>query len=213
MTREELLEQMAPHNADEMHDLTPTFVEAARGMPRATVEIYLGADDSASIKASSLLMGLEELAIVPIVETETPQSIDNRVWLAGVAVNAEVALRAKLTTHLEKLLDDKSLLSSKSQGSPVEGGGYLRRKRICDEAYLLMRRLRHPELAHPDNPDDPEALHQDLFLKFPSDVKDQEIERARKSGDWTRRLTMKDLHDYIAKHADEPGTPPPRQNK
>jgi hypothetical protein len=186
------------------------IVEEARIMPRFVVDTFLGTDEHAAKRAVGAIMYLGELVIVPVIETDVPGSLRNRDWLLGRAVAEELALRDKLIAHLNKLLDDHSRLPDGYRGPPVEGGRRLRDRRVCDSAYLLMRKLRHPEFSHPHERDDLERQHEDVFLHAPMGFKDEEIARARQSGSWARQLSVRDVDRWVEKHkADD--APPPKQ--
>jgi len=209
MTREELLKLMRTRSPDRVAEIAPPLVAAARTMPRALVEIALGADELASSEARSLILNdVEELAIVPIIEAPMPPSIDDRTLLAVAVVDAELALRNKVVVHLERLLEDKSRIHLRQFEPKPEGAAVLEARRVCDDAYFLMRRLRHPELSRQDGPDDSESRHEYWYMHGSDGFKDQEIARARKSGDWARRLTLTDVNDYHAKHVDAPSPRP-----
>jgi hypothetical protein len=189
MTRDRLLEQLRPLDEAKVRDLASSLAEAARGAPRAAVEVALGADERASIKARRLLLGMEELAIVPLAEAPRAPAAEARVFLIRQAVEAELALRRKVIARLDALLDDRSPVPIRVDG-PIEQEPPPRR--VCDEAYLLMRRMVHLGEDRTEA-----AVDAGMFLDAPDEFKDAEIKKARASNTWNRALTGEDIEDFF----------------
>jgi hypothetical protein len=190
MTREKLLEQLRALDQAKVDALGPSLATTARAAPRSAVELYLGADEDAADKAQRLLIGLDDLAIVPLVEAANPPSAQQRLWMVARSVAAELALRQKVIGKLDKLLDDKSPLPVQTRG-PTEQKPPERR--VCDQAYLLMRQIVH----FGESPEDASVQAQ-LFLNAPPDFRDEQIRKARASATWNRAITGKDVEDYPA---------------
>lgn len=192
MNRERLLEQLRPLDDAKVGALAVSLAASSRAAPAAAVEIALGADETASIKARRLLLQMGDPAIVPLVEAPDPPDVERRMFLINAAVESELALRRKVLARLDKLLDDKTPLPVTARGpSEVKAP----KRRVCDNAYLLMRRM-----VHLGEPVTDAAVQANIFLNAPDDFKDAEIKKARASGTWNRAITGKDIDDYIDKH-------------
>lgn len=76
---------------------------------------------------------------MPLLEPN-PALPEQRTTLIEQAVEAEVALRRKVIARIDALLDDRTPIPV-----PVSGPAEQRPppRRVCDEAYLLMRQMVH----------------------------------------------------------------------
>jgi hypothetical protein len=188
MTRDKLLEQLRPLGEAKVEALASSLVESAREAPAAAIEVSLGADEGSAIKAKRLLLWLQELAIVPLLGAPKTPDAEERVFHVAQAVDAELALRRKVIARIDKLLDDRSEVPVETSG-PVEQKPP--RRRVCDEAYLLMRRIVHFGEAQLDA-----EVQANLFLNAPDDFKDEQIRKARATNVWNRAITGQEIEDY-----------------
>jgi hypothetical protein len=194
MTRDGLLDQLRPLDEPKVKALASSLLRTAREAPQTAIEVSLGDDESASIKARRLLLGMEDLAIVPLVEAPSSPAVEDRMFMIKRAVEAEIALRRKVIARIDALLDDRSPVPVTISG-PIEVKPPPRR--VCDEAYLLMRRMVHFGEAQTEA-----AVDADMFLKAPDEFKNAEIRRARASSTWNRAITGKDMKDFYHGHPD-----------
>jgi hypothetical protein len=171
--------------------------------PKAAIELLLGPDEMAASRARLLLVFLGDLAILPLLDAK-PSLPQQRAALIEQAVDAEVALRRKVIARIDALLDDRTPI-------PVPRSGPAEQKppprRVCDEAYLLMRQMVH--FGEPAVDADVQAK---IFLNAPDDMKDPIIKKARASGVWNVAITGKDIEDYDNAHPNA-GTPPPPSDR
>jgi hypothetical protein len=86
--------------------LSKALAQAERAPGRTAVDAFLDEDVELSHRARELLVGLEELAILPLVE-RTAVKAEAETWMIERAVVAEGELRAKTVAGLEALLEDK----------------------------------------------------------------------------------------------------------
>jgi hypothetical protein len=201
MTRDRLLEQIRPLDQAQVEALASSLALAARAAPQAAVELSLGADEDASIKAKRFLLQMEDLAIVPWLEAPNPASPEHRVLVIAQSVDAELALRRKVIARIDKLLDDRTPVAVRTTG-PAEQKPP--RRRVCDEAYLLMR-----QMVHFGEPPMEAGVQASMFLNAPADFKDAQIKKARASNVWNRAITGKDVEDYAESHPDLAAPAPP----
>lgn len=183
-----------------IEELASTLRSNAAATPSAAVQVLLGSDAAAATNARRLLSQLDELAVRPLLEAN-PSSADHRAELLQLAVASELAMRRKVMARLEVLLDDRASVevyaSPSSERKPPP-------RRVCDEAYVLMRRL-----VHYGEPEDDAHVDINLFLNAPDDFKDERIREARSSGVWNRPITAQDIQRYAASHPNQ--RPPPPQ--
>lgn len=186
---QEQLQHLAP---DQIIELAPSLLTSARGIARSAVELYVKDDSEIGDKAQRLLGELDEVAIVPLIESERPVSTEKKSWMILQSVEAELALRRKIIAQLNKLLDDRELLPVHSRG-PVEQP--VPARRVCDHAYLLMRKI-----VHFGESQEEASVQENLFLNSPEDFKDLQIKKARQSTIWNRAITGQDIEDYSNAH-------------
>lgn len=159
-------------------DFLRALVEESREGPRALVEMWVSKALTGD-RAMALIPGLEELAVGPLVEAPSAK-VDgfNRVWAMRTAVEAHEGSRAKLIGRLMKLLDDVEPLPvvkiPNSEEQPVP-------RRVCDEAYLALRRVMKFEEGKIDG-----TLEGRAFLDMGAKERDGEIQKVKKSRTFTR---------------------------
>lgn len=113
----------------------------AKAYAQAQEVVRLAHTDSVDLQAtaSAVLMKLGALSIEPLLEAQREASAEDCVWDLKTAARAHLENRKALTLILEKRLGDKR---------PVQFGDPLTvrdeepaPKRVCDEAYLVLRQL------------------------------------------------------------------------
>ncbi|WP_394823277.1 hypothetical protein [Pendulispora albinea] len=159
----------------------------------------LAGDGAFAHNANMLLINLEDLAIVPLVESN-PTSPKARVDTVTQAVEAELVLRRKSIARRDKLLDDRTPVPIETCGHPEKEPPP---RRVCGEAYVLMRQIVNFGKSGVDA-----RVDARMFLHAPDDFEDAQIARARQSGIWNRALTGQDFEDYMENHS-KAGTHPP----
>lgn len=176
----------------EFHDLDPSDPEAverlaerikaeSREAPEAMVRFWMSGEESDSEKAVTVMLELDELVLNPLLEVFEESQSQQRVQIMSWAVDLQVALREEIIAKLDHLLDDRTYVLIPELGEPDEESPVPRR--VCDEAYLLMRRLlkfNEDEVNY--------ELNASEFLELPEEEKDLEIQKARNSKTWTNWL-------------------------
>ena len=87
--------------------------------------------------------------------------------------------------RVDTLLDDQETLPRRLAG-PIEQPPP--KRRVCDQAYLLMRKIVHWGESLLDA-----SVQENQFLNLPDDLKDARITEARVSGIWNRALSGHEL--------------------
>lgn len=160
----------------EISGLAKDVENSARQPVREAVELWKKGDEI-GVKAMELLSRLDELAIVPLLELSETFPPAQQVWaLRTVAANA-MLFRSRVAQAIDRLLDDRRPVPLPPSRRPVEEPPPPRR--ICDEAYLAMRRMLNPS-------EDRERyiLNSDVFRHLPENERDEEIQKARSGGIW-----------------------------
>jgi hypothetical protein len=186
MTPDKLTEQLRLRSREAQIDAFGTLLaQQARSDADSAVSLFLNADPDLAEQAQILLPSLEETAVVALVAKSGLTSATQRVWMLKQAVKAELALRRKVMARLDTLLDDREVLPQRLVG-PIEQ--MPPERRVCDQAYLLMRKLVHWGELLLDA-----SVEENQFLNLPDDLKDARIIEARTSGIWNRALSGHEL--------------------
>jgi len=151
--------------------------EVSRSPGIIAVELLTDSDEHVISNARSVLTELEDAALVPLLSVDSSDPED-AVWLLQLLVQNERALRRKIASKILSLMDDQRTLPERQSPGPAPEGGRPT-IRVCDEAYLAMRRFVVAEES--------ELAFEDVragFLEVSFEARDQTITRACKSQAW-----------------------------
>lgn len=123
-------------------------------------------DATVTRKVDAVLGRLGELAIMPRITAAEGLEGDARMRLLLEAYRGFRELEERVTERLRAALLDRAAIPPGPDYGPVEVK--VPTRRVCDEAYLLLRRL--------GNPDEPEEDYRRAALRF---ARLEEIERDR----------------------------------
>lgn len=186
MTSTELVEalrQAHPTQRSAIDSLSRNVAEQALAPIRAVVTLLNDPDPKMSDKAARLISGIGDLAIVPLLESPEPRTVSDKLWNIETVLTAHLVVRERIVARLDSILADKTLITWGTVG-PVEEKP--QPSRVCDEAYLMMRRLLNPKEGTM------ESIHESkAFLALTDKEKDAEILKAKKSRAWSN-LTGKE---------------------
>ena len=146
----------------------------SRENPRAIVRL-LSTNDSVLVdRARDLVFMMGETIVEPIIEAAPKTGFADRIWLATVAVRAELVLRRELAASLEGMLAEKAVLPRPEPQGLVEQEPP--EVRVCDEAYLQLRKLMHVSEGVGEG-----VLNADRFLQFDFPRRDRELAEFQES--------------------------------
>ena len=180
MTSAELVEalrRLDPNQEAAVDELSRNFEEEAHAPVRTAVSMLNGGDPQMGRRAASVITNIGELAIVPLLDAAPASQPASRVWNMEVVITAHLQERAKVVARLNSMLSDKVKIPWE-KGKPDEGAPAP--SRVCDEAYLMMRRLLNTKEDKAQFLDEREA-----FLQLLDGEKDKEIQKLAKSHAWT----------------------------
>ena len=146
------------------------------------VELARAADRVRALKARSLAGRLEELVAGTLLDAPPPADAVAAVWTVTAAAAAAVALRARVAERLRALLSDRRVLPQvEPADSRVEEP--VRPRRVCDEAYGVLRELLETGESRP-------ALVMDrwAFFRLAETERDAEIARVLAGQPFARLL-------------------------
>jgi hypothetical protein len=179
------LRALNPDDIEAVNALADRIKNHARQIPRDTTNMWLKGDESSSTKALEVLVELEELTIHPAIEAYTEASADKKARLMYLAVEQQLDARKMLLKTLRQMLQDKSMVPQPAPIEVIEEPPVPRR--FCDEAYLLVRRLLNYSEDEAKN-----GLNSDAFIELPPEERDEEIQKALDSKEWTIWVTDAD---------------------
>ena len=145
--------------------------------PRKVVEILHSAESKDAEKAAAVLLELGDLALIPLLERIDLTEPDSAVWEMKLAVDIHLANRSRIVKIIDEMLEDTTVVEPGVSLVHVEEPPVP--KRVCDEAYLIMRTL----FALED--EETKLANTDVFLDMTDEERDAEINRSRKTGKWT----------------------------
>ena len=141
------------------------------------VDISHSEDTEDSHKASLILLRVGDLVISPLLHSLRLNNPEEALWELDTIIDIETENRLRVAQILEGMLENTQIfIEAEEQENPIENTPH---QRICDGAYLLLRRL----LAFDESMD--EKLKNELqYLKLSDTERDAEISRMRKSKRW-----------------------------
>ena len=175
----EMLKRLDPDQGDELDRLGAAVRNQSRDLVRALVKGWAGSDARLSANARTVLGQCEELLAGPLLDCRDALGIEGRVWRLRTAVETELQLRERTVRHLDPGFDDRTPVPLPVVTGPTEEPPMPRR--VCDETYLLLRRMLNPQegpLTY--------TMNSRAFLALSESDRDAEIERARKRGVWAK---------------------------
>ena len=173
-------------------------LETARTIPRLAVNLWANADAELSANALGFLSEIADLAIVPLLEGPMRSDPQSAVQALNLMADAELALRQKVIQRVNQLLDDTRPIPPRTQVGPKPDEP-IHPRRVCDEAYVAMRRLVHFGESQYGS-----VVEVSFFYSAPEAARDKAIADARRSNDWRRAVNPAD-DDGGGEHEGSPG--------
>ncbi|MGN6368590.1 MAG: hypothetical protein ACTHN5_10045 [Phycisphaerae bacterium] len=167
------LPTLNPRDPKSLDNFIRTITTDAREGPRAIANLLLSRPNNVPPELPLLLIpDLEDLSVIPLLElSEKKPAPAAQRFAISFATDGLLALRKRLVAHLFSLLDNPAevpqppMPGSEAQPLPL---------RICDQAYLSLRALLHPD----ENPADT-TLAADAFLHLPDPSRDNHLKKLK----------------------------------
>jgi len=182
MTRAEFLERLSNLNAEDTTGLTELaldLIREEREIPEAAVKMFKQGNPDTSKKAMVTLGEIEEFGIIPLLDLTADLPPVRALWALRTEGASLVHLQRQVVRSFDKAMEDRR------QAPPQQADAAMEEQpppiRVCDEAYLQLRRLLNIEEGDPQY-----FLNARAFLNLGNAEKDAEIHRARKSRGWSR---------------------------
>ena len=159
-----------------------TYAEALRMRAlretEEAVALMHGKDTALADKALAVTLNLGSLAFQPLLDSLNPDRPEDCALELRQALDLQTADRQHLAAKLDKLMDEKVALKPPPQ--PANTEERIRPRRLCDEAYLALRKL-----LSLDESEDDQLVNERMFLDMSEADRDKEIQKVRKSKRFT----------------------------
>ncbi len=174
---ETAIRELDPNDDDELNNIARAIQEESRESPRKVVEVLHSENKEDSKRAALVLMNIGDLAMTPLLESIDSSNAESLVWDMEMAVSIQLENRNRVVRILDQMLLDKRYLKEPEPPLKVEETPPSRR--VCDQAYLMMRKL------FAIQEDEEELLtNTDVFLDMSDEQRDAEINRAKETRKW-----------------------------
>ncbi len=174
---ETAITELDPNDDDELNEIARVIQEVSWENPRKVVDILHSDNEEDSKRAALVLMNIGDLAMAPLLESIDRGNPESLVWDMEMAVKIQLENRNRIVRILDQMLVDKRVL--KEPEPPLQVEGIPPSRRVCDQAYLMMRSL------FAIQEDEEELLtNTDVFLDMSDEQRDTEIDRAKETKKW-----------------------------
>ena len=161
----------------ELEQLAESLRAEAHHDWRQAALLVLSFDTEVIAKSSHLLRQGDEMTLTPLLEAQ-PVTAEQEVTAVQFLVEAQIRVRQILAAVQQLLNDRRRMPPPEKRGTPPETPPVIRR--VCDEAYLLLRRM-----VHFSEDEDQYIFNSDAFLDLPEADRDQEIASVSAGQQWT----------------------------
>src|SRR5579862_6846549 len=158
--------------------LAKEVIEDSREAPDRAAQIWKEGTNFAQ-QAKLVLANLADLALVPMISHGDPAATADVVWALRTQGAQLAQLQRKIVKYIDAHLIDTRKMPSRPDFGPTEEKAPV--VRVCDEAYLQLRRLLNVEES-----EEQYMANSRAFLRLPEAQKNEEISKARQSRAWTR---------------------------
>jgi hypothetical protein len=177
------LSKLAANDENGLSALAHDVMQDAREAPDSAVRVWKQGGQL-SRQAMMIITQLGDLALVPLIAAGDPIPVSQVVWSLRTQTAILTGIQTLVVRHIDALLSDVRRLPMRVDLGPSDER--IPPVRICDEAYLQMRRLLNVEESAADY-----VASSQVFLNLPEDDKNAQILKARKSPAWIRLVAGK----------------------
>jgi len=178
-----ILKSLNPEDEKGLEAFAEKIILKAREETHKIINIMHSGNKIEADKASAVLLDLGDLVLRPILDSLDSDNAGNYIWEMETVVSHQLQNRSKIATVFNDMLLDKRTLKKPDLFGAVEEEYIIRR--VCDEAYLMMRRL----LALEEDEEE-QFINKDIFLNMSDEEKDNEISRVKSTKKWINLTTL-----------------------
>ena len=154
--------------------VTAAARDRGRESASAATELWHSFDFRVSGRAGAVLQRLGDLAVSPLMAPPDQVADSRQVWALRTADAAERGLRRRVAGRITAALSDRRAVPPGAEVGGMDETPPPRR--VCDEAYLLLRKLEHLGETAEDY-----YMNERAFLRSEETERDHEIQNAAQS--------------------------------
>lgn len=180
MTQSELVDTLRKIDSNQVGGvdaLAKTVTKESRSLARTAAAHLNDPDRNVADNAMSLLIQMDDLATVPLLDAPEAAGAYDAVMRMRVIVDSQLEIRKRTIDRLKTMLGDKRTLSYGTLPNTEE---LPPQSRVCDEAYVMLRRL-----LHTTEKQDAQLMNARLFLRLPEARRDVEIHKSANLMTWS----------------------------
>ena len=172
------LEDPAVQQPDTMKMLVDRVLSEGRETGHGAIALWHQGYDTTAANAQEALSQIEELALDALLSAPDSIDVTKMVWLMRTLTGIEVDVRKRVIFKLMPLLDRKLPIPPLPVVEEIEEP--IPEVRVCDEAYMLLRRL-------VQTAESAESYYLNIrtFGNLPESERDTEIQKAGKENRFT----------------------------
>jgi hypothetical protein len=164
-------------NDDLKDSLADTIKKESWEIPRLIVQRLDSRDPVEARKARALAVRIGDLATTPLLEESEQSGPDGIIWRMEQASDIHLKNESRIVSKLKHLLEDKRGLTPPILPPNVEEKPD--KLRVCDKAYLIIRKMLSFENAQAEMLNSHEFQH-----NWNDQQRDSEIKRFMETGTW-----------------------------
>ena len=173
------LEDPALQQPAKMKKLVDRTLAEGRETGQGAIALWHQGYDTTAANAQKVMSQIEELALDALLNAPDSIDVTKLVWLMRTLTDIEVEMRKRVILKLMPLLDRKLPVPPLPVFEEIEEP--IPEVRVCDEAYMLLRRL-----VETSEPAESYFLNIRTFGNLDEPERDAEIEKARKENRFTK---------------------------
>jgi len=170
------IKNLTPDDEDSLEQIAESITKNSQEEPRQIVNLLHSGSEDDFKKAAFILMEIGDLSFIPLLDSLSEDPSEDYVWDMETLVEIQLSHRHKITKILNAmLLDTRDVPVPEypmQEEQPIP-------RRVCDEAYLMLRKL----LSFEETEDDL-FLNSQAFLELSDEERDEEIQRVKSSKRW-----------------------------
>lgn len=170
------LKTVAPDDENRITNLADSIIRKSREEPQEVVSLLHSGDEVDFKRAAAVVLRIGDLAFKPLFDSLSQDNPEDYVWDMQTLVDIQLDNRDKIAKTLNAMLLDTRNVPVPEY--PMEEEQPVPR-RVCDEAYLMLRKLLSFEET-----DDELFLNSQAYMELSDEERDAEIKRVKSSKRW-----------------------------
>jgi len=170
------LKSTTPDDEEKLNSIAGSIAAQSRKLPQEVVTMLHSGNEDDFKRAASVLLQIGDLTFTPLLKSHSEDNPEDYVWDVQTLTDIQMNNRHKLSKILNAMLLDTREVPMPE--NPMEEEQPIPR-RVCDEAYLMLRNLLSFEET-----DDELFLNSQAYMELSDEERDAEIKRVKSSKRW-----------------------------